>query len=65
MRIKVSEQSNATEKFNKIAEFYDESCYAALFIQELLDIAYEDGKTKILIEVDFPEMLPFSEGIDK
>ena len=55
MRLTVlREDPNQEDKYVKLAEFYD-AYNVSLFISQLVDEAYETGKTSIKIDVDFPE----------
>ena len=47
---------NQEDKYVKLAEFYD-AYNVSLFISQLVDEAYETGKTSIKIDVDFPETI--------
>ena len=40
---------------SKIAEFYDDY-YASMFIERMLEDAYECGKKRFTVSVDFPEV---------
>ena len=52
MRITVLRDDEST--YVKLAEFYD-AYNVSLFISQLVDEAYETGKTSIKINIDFPE----------
>ena len=55
MRITVlKENYTIKDEYSKIAEFYD-AFYAGVFLNQLMDDAYQDGKITLKVVIDFPE----------